>query len=464
MTPRTAVAALVALATAAWLIAPAAGITADTQYAIIWGDQLRHGLSPEFGISWAPAPHPLGTVVGAAASLFGEHGAISFMVVIAFLAFAASALLVFDIGRKLFDVPIAAVASGLLLTSSTLWRFTALAAVDMLAFTAILAAVALEVRRPRAGLTVLVVLGVAGFQRPEAWILAGAYWLYLVPTLTPRARVGLAAVAVLPPALWVIVGLASTHEGTYSLQAAQDAGQGGGYSAAEIVRRPLDALRETLRLPALAMSLVGAALALWLRPARARLPVVVAGLVLLALAGLGLFHLYVLARFALVPTAMLCLFFGFAGLGWRSLHSGRGRFVWSVAGTGLAGLILVLSAGIQARDLDEITIDLRVRERVMGDARALERQAVAGPLLHNCEPVYVVKPFAPFLAWNLGRPLRDFSAMPLARARPPRPAETPSRGLILDAKRLQSGRHVSVPASFRRVASHRSVVLYARGC
>lgn len=44
-------------------------------------------------------------------------------------------------------------------------------------------AVALEAKIPRRATPVLLLLTVAGLLRPNAWILAGLYWLWLVPTL-----------------------------------------------------------------------------------------------------------------------------------------------------------------------------------------------------------------------------------------------------------------------------------------
>ena len=40
----------------------------------------------------------------------------------------------------------------------------------------------------RAGWPVLALLGLAGLLRPEAWLFAGVYWLYLWPARSPRER------------------------------------------------------------------------------------------------------------------------------------------------------------------------------------------------------------------------------------------------------------------------------------
>ena len=45
-------------------------------------------------------------------------------------------------------------------------------------------ALLLEIRQPRRGWPVLAMLSLAGLLRPEAWVLAGLYWLYLFPART----------------------------------------------------------------------------------------------------------------------------------------------------------------------------------------------------------------------------------------------------------------------------------------
>src|SRR5262249_42070765 len=68
----------------------------------------------------------------------------------------------------------------------------------------VLGALLVEARSPRAGAPVLALLAVAGLWRPEAWVLSGAYALYLWPALEDRrARVRALALAASAPALWL---------------------------------------------------------------------------------------------------------------------------------------------------------------------------------------------------------------------------------------------------------------------
>ena len=56
----------------------------------------------------------------------------------------------------------------------------------------------------------LALLDVAGLLRPEAWLFAGVYWLYLCRGASPRERVRLAALVALAPVLWALSDLAVT--------------------------------------------------------------------------------------------------------------------------------------------------------------------------------------------------------------------------------------------------------------
>src|SRR5213083_1085171 len=73
----------------------------DTFYALVWGDDLIHGRTPQYDVAVAPTPHPLATAVGAAASLFGDAGE---AVMLGVVLFAIGWLVVglFWLGRESF--------------------------------------------------------------------------------------------------------------------------------------------------------------------------------------------------------------------------------------------------------------------------------------------------------------------------------------------------------------------------
>src|SRR6185503_1213823 len=72
---------------------------------------------------------------------------------------------------------------------------------------------------------VMALLAVAGLLRPEAWVLAGAYWLWCVwpPSLSvARLRPDLLVLAVAAPVLWALVDLWDTGDPLFSLHATSD--------------------------------------------------------------------------------------------------------------------------------------------------------------------------------------------------------------------------------------------------
>ncbi len=79
-------------------------------------------------------------------------------------------------------------------------------------------AVVLEVERPRRGTAVLALLAAAGLLRPDAWVLAGVYWLWCcvaqrttaLDWSTWRSRRS-------APLIWVLVDLIVTGKPFYSL-------------------------------------------------------------------------------------------------------------------------------------------------------------------------------------------------------------------------------------------------------
>ena len=71
--------------------------------------------------------------------------------------------------------------------------------------------------RPRRGLAPLALLAAAGLLRPEAWVLAGLYWLWCLPGSTTRARAGLLALVARRAARVVLVDLAVTGDPLFSL-------------------------------------------------------------------------------------------------------------------------------------------------------------------------------------------------------------------------------------------------------
>src|ERR687886_405069 len=77
----------------------------DSFYALVWGNDLAHGRTPQYDTPVAPTPHPLATAVGALASLFGDAGD---AVMLGVVLFAIGWLLVglYRLGEVAFAWPV----------------------------------------------------------------------------------------------------------------------------------------------------------------------------------------------------------------------------------------------------------------------------------------------------------------------------------------------------------------------
>lgn len=180
------------LTPAAWVAAVAAALLAlfplgfpnyDTIYALVWGREMAHGVSPDYGAALPPTPHPLADLLGLVTTPLGD-GAIGVTMVVAYASLGLVAYLVYRLGSRWFDRPIGAVAALIVLTRAPYLSNGLRAYVDLPYIALVLGALLIETKRPRAGWPVLALLALAGLLRPEAWLFSLAYlaYLLLIPT------------------------------------------------------------------------------------------------------------------------------------------------------------------------------------------------------------------------------------------------------------------------------------------
>ena len=222
-TRQNAVRALVALGLfglAVFLIRPTFP-NYDSYYDLVWGKALASGHLPDYNVLRTPTPHPLAEVYGAFLSLFG--GAADRIFVLTTIAcFLGLVAVVFRFTQLLLGTLIAAAAVVFLLTRTDLEFYAMRAVVDVPFLLLIFSAALLELQRPRRGLPVLALLGLAGLLRPEAWVFSGVYVLWLWPTLSRREFVKYAAIAAIAPLLWVISDWVITGHPLHSLTSTRD--------------------------------------------------------------------------------------------------------------------------------------------------------------------------------------------------------------------------------------------------
>jgi hypothetical protein len=299
----------------------------DTLYSLVWGQQLARGQTPTYDVTIAPTPHPLAELVGLILAPLGAAATISIVVALAYIALAALPYLVYRLGSAWFSWPVGLAAAVIVITRYEVLSYGVRAYVDVPFTCLVLAAVLVETRRRRAGWPVIALLDVAGLLRPEAWLFAGVYWLYLAPKRSWRDRAGLAALVALAPVVWVASDLAITENALWSLHHTQ--------STASALKRPTGLLKfpytgarrlgEVLGPDGLITAAIGGVLSLWLLRSRMMLALCTGIVALVAFAIVASSGLPIDDRYTFVLVALLAICAGAGLFGWRSLPPGHPR-------------------------------------------------------------------------------------------------------------------------------------------
>lgn len=453
-----ALGATVLLALAMWAAYGSGSVGYDQLYSLMWGDDLAEGRTPGYEAPRAPTPHPLANLMGLALAPLGD-ASLGALKAVSLLSFAALGVAAFVLGQRLFGSAVGALFAALLLTRPSLVNQALIASIDVPFLALILAAAAVEVRRPRAGVPVLLLLGVAGLLRPEAWLIAAAYTLLLLRDSSTRERAKLIALAVAPPLLWMASDVAITGDPFWTFNQARatserlaDAeryGDGGPVDTIEWVARSWKGLLHLL--PGL-VSIAGAgvALALWRRRLTVPLALLVAGVagfLVIGFAGLPL-----LTRYFFMPAAMLCLLAAVGVLGWRHLPESSGARPAARALGVVLGLALVAHVPFLVDHMDGALEKVDRAQRLQDDLIAVAEEPRVRELIPRCQPVQTrLFRARPTLLWER----RDD---PPARIVATRELE-PRAGMLL-VYRLEE--RPARPAGFERVAANDTWTVLAR--
>lgn len=384
----------------------------DTLYALVWGQQLSRGEDPQYAIPIAPTPHPLMEALGTVVGPLGPHTATNVAVWAGYLALSACGYLIYRVGSHWFNRPVGALAALILLTRTPILSYGSRAYIDLPFLAFMLGALLVESRRPRAGAPVLWLLTLAGLLRPEAWVFAGLYWLYLASAgrlafdrrthrlrrvsaspdrgsdrRSPAELGRLALLVAAAPLIWVLSDLLVTGNALWSLRHTKATAQTldrvtGIANVPEYIPRRIG---EILR----PVELVGAALGgvlslLWLRPRAA--PAAIAGVVaVVVFAVLAAFGLPIDTRYAFLSAAVLCLFCAVGVFGWQLMPRDGRRLGWALAGTAVL-IGMLASIPNQHRSIDAQLSNLGRQERIQNSLLALVRR---GAISTRCGPVGV---------------------------------------------------------------------------
>jgi hypothetical protein len=438
----------------------------DGTYSLLWGNDLAHGRLPDLDVAVAPTPHPLSNVAGALVSPLDDEAPSALRMLVTF-SFAALGWGAFRLGQALFSAPVGVLFALILLTRDLLVGEALQASVDIPFMALVIWAMVLEARKPKRGPPVLALLSLAGLLRPEAWLAALAYLVYLLPDVARRERVRLIALAISAPVAWAAIDLALTGNPLFSLQSTQDL-------AAQLERpRHLDtalrAIPSTLELilnePVAWSGVAGTLVALWLLYERALLPFAVMALGLGSFVALGIAELPLLARYLLIPAAMLALFSSVAAFGWLNLPRGASpRTPWTAASLLLLTVLLV-SGNEDRKRIDVVRDGTAARRDAELDLRRLATSPAAVSWYRRCpQPIRVPNHgVVPLLAYWLEKEPEVFATG----------SRAPERGVLLAPVREETadlfvleaserGPASTAPEGFRRVTFNRSWSLLAR--
>ena len=362
----------------------------DSFYSMLWGREVLAGDLPVYETYRAPTPHPMATAVGALIAPLG-HGAERVWIALCVVSFVALVAGVYRLGREAFTPLVGLVAAVLLISRFDFPFYAARGYIDIAYMAFVVWAAVAEAASPRRGTRVLVLLAVAGLLRPEAWLMAALYWLWVAwPARRDLRRVAwYALLAAVGPVLWAAGDLAVTGDPLYSLTYtsgfAEELGRAKG---AEGVPSAIWTFLVKLdKLPVLLGGLAGLAAGAVLVPRRIAVPavVLVVGIATFALVGVGGFS--VIDRYLLVTSLMLMLFCAVALAGWTMLEDGsRLRRTWMIA----AGLLVASGVAFTATRVNVDRLDNELAFR--GAAHAALHDVLSDPAVRRglrCGPVNV---------------------------------------------------------------------------
>jgi hypothetical protein len=439
----------------------------DSYYSLLWGREVLDAQAPFFEGFRVPTEHPLGIAAGALLSLLGEVGD-RVWVAMTLASYLWLVWGIYRLGRVAFTPLIGALAALLLLTRFDFAFLAARGYLDVPYMALVVWAAVMESTRPKRGWPVFALLAAAGLLRPEAWILAGLYFLWMSVGATWGERARYAAMAAVAPLVWAAVDAAVTGDPLFSLHytssSAEDLGRQ--RTLSEIPSALPEFFSSLVKLPVLLAALLGIGVSVWAAPRRAVMPLVLLGsgigtFVLIGVAGLSVIERY------LIVAALALLVFAAVGVGgFTMLRPGRLRTSWMIVSAVLVLAGVVFTA--TRVDLTKLTNELQFR----GDAHnslstVLHQPAVTRAL--RCGPLTVPNhKLVPDARWILDLP-RD---RVLARADPKGPH--PRRGVALYVtSRFAIFRHAFTnpvdptsvqvpPPGWQRIATSDYVAAYAR--
>jgi 4-amino-4-deoxy-L-arabinose transferase-like glycosyltransferase len=237
------------------------------------------------------------------------------------LVFGGLCWVIYLIGKELFNNWVGVLAAIIIITRPAFAKNVLAAYQDIPFILFVCWALLLEIRKPRNGVPVLVLLALAGLLRPEAWILSGLYWLYLWPARTMKERVWLALIVGSAPVLWAISDAAITGDFLHSFHGTKDLAAQLDRPRSPVVAPfwTLKFFAWTLREPLMIGVPIGLVYCWFCARKQGLILFGVATLLSLVFIVSTIGGLPLIARYVLTPTVLLAVIYAAGVFGWRSL-------------------------------------------------------------------------------------------------------------------------------------------------
>ena len=374
----------------------------DARYALLWSRDVWTGHLPEYEADFAPTPKPLQALISSLTLPFGDASddLLTFGTIV---ALGVLAFLTYRLAEELFGNRwVGAVAAAVVFTRPVMLRDTFLAYQDVPFAALIVGATLVEAKRPRAGVPVLVLLAIAGLLRPEAWVLAGLYWLYLFRA--GDRRIALVLLVAAAPVIWALTDLIVTGDPLHSLHGTAELAEENERrrSITQVPRWGAQYVAYTLREPLILGVPAGLVFAYLYKRREATLPVAVAAAMLLVFAIGPIFGLPLIGRYVRTPAVLLTLFYGLAVFGWMLLPKGsNARRNWTIVGV-VAGLASVAFLPKHVEMLRGLETRFERDGRLYADLREAGNADVVRAAFARCKPLSTAdhRPI-PYIRWWL---------------------------------------------------------------
>ena len=191
---------------------------------MIWGRELAAGTLETFAPG--PTPHPLVLALGTATSLLGTQASYDVTwVLFGPVALGATFAALFCVGSRIGNRWTGALAAVTLAVNLQVFTWAAAGRYDLAFGALVLWALAAHLVRPGRPVGVLVLLGLAGLIRPEAWLMAGLYWLWAARPMPWRRRLLTAGLVGIAPVCWMAMDAAVMGDFLYSFHFTETASQ-----------------------------------------------------------------------------------------------------------------------------------------------------------------------------------------------------------------------------------------------